>query len=63
VVDKYPQSRKLPDALLKIGYCNYELKRWEAAKDALSQVASSYPDVPAGHLAKQRLEKMATEKH
>ena len=24
VVDKYPQSRKLADALLKIGYCRYE---------------------------------------
>src|SRR5258706_16177611 len=29
VVDKYPQSRKRPDALLKIGYCQYELKQWE----------------------------------
>src|SRR5690606_6728988 len=23
VIDKYPDSRKIPDALLKIGYCNY----------------------------------------
>ncbi len=29
VIDKYPQSRKRPDALLKIGYCQYELKQWE----------------------------------
>ena len=28
VVDKYPQSRKLADALLKIGFCRYELKQW-----------------------------------
>ena len=32
VVDKYPQSRKLPDAMLKIGYCDYELKQWQAAR-------------------------------
>src|SRR5882672_3740140 len=31
VVDKYPQSRKRPDALLKIGYCQYELKQWDSA--------------------------------
>ncbi|MGO9514043.1 MAG: tol-pal system protein YbgF [Steroidobacteraceae bacterium] len=63
VADKYPQSRKLPDALLKVGYCDYELKQWQAAKDVLSQVAATYPDTPAGHLAQQRLEKMAAEKH
>jgi tol-pal system protein YbgF len=63
VVDKYPQSRKVPDALLKVGYCDYELKQWQAAKDILTKVSSTYPDTPAGHLAQQRLEKMATEKH
>ena len=63
VVDKYPQSRKRPDALLKIGYCQYELKQWDSAKGTLSQVAKQFPDAPAGHLAQQRLDKMATEKH
>jgi tol-pal system protein YbgF len=63
VVDKYPQSRKRPDALLKIGYCQYELKQWDSAKGTLSQVAKQFPDTPAGHLAQQRLDKMATEKH
>jgi len=63
VIDKYPQSRKRPDALLKIGYCQYELKQWDSAKGTLSQVAKQFPDAPAGHLAQQRLDKMATEKH
>jgi tol-pal system protein YbgF len=63
VVDKFPQSRKLPDALLKIGYCRYELKQWDSAKEVLSLVATKYSDTPAGHLAQQRLEKMAAEKH
>jgi tol-pal system protein YbgF len=63
VVDKYPQSRKRPDALLKIGFCEYELKQWDLAKATLSQVATQFPDVPAGHLAQQRLDKMATEQH
>jgi tol-pal system protein YbgF len=63
VIDKYPQSRKRPDALLKIGYCEYELKQWEAAKQTLSKVATQFPDTPAGHLAQQRLDRMATEQH
>jgi tol-pal system protein YbgF len=63
VVDKYPQSRKLPDALLKIGYCQYELKDFDAAKRTLSKVATQFPDSPSGHLAQQRLDNMAAEKH
>ena len=63
VLDKYPQSRKVPDALLKVGFCDYELKQYQAAKDVLTQVQTTYGDTPAGHLAQQRLEKMAAEKH
>jgi tol-pal system protein YbgF len=63
VIDKYPQSRKRPDALLKIGYCFYELKEWDAAKQTLGKVTAQFPDTPAGHLAQQRLDKMATEQH
>jgi tol-pal system protein YbgF len=63
VVDKYPQSRKRPDALLKIGYCQYEMKQWDLAKGTLSQAATQFSDTPAGHLAQQRLDKMATEQH
>ena len=63
VVDKYPQSRKRPDALLKVGYCQYELKQWDLANRTLTQVATQFRDTPAGHLAQQRLDKMATEQH
>jgi tol-pal system protein YbgF len=63
VVDKYPDSRKRPDALLKIGYCQYELKQWDAARQTLSKVAAQFPDTSAGHLAQQRLDRMATEQH
>jgi tol-pal system protein YbgF len=63
VVDKYPQSRKRPDALLKIGYCEYELKLWDLATATLTKVVTQFPDTPAGHLAQQRLDKMATEQH
>jgi tol-pal system protein YbgF len=63
VIEKYPQTRKRADALLKIGYCQYELKQFDLAKRTLSLVATQFPDAPAGHLAQQRLDKMATEQH
>lgn len=59
VIDKYPQSSKMPDALLKVGYCNYELKNMEAARAALQQVKQQFPDTTAARLASQRLDRMA----
>ena len=63
VIDKYPQSRKISDALLKIGFCRYEMKQYDSARQVLGQVVARFSDTPAGHLAQQRLEKMAAEKH
>jgi len=63
VVDRYPQSRKRPDALLKIGFCQYEAKQWDLAKKHAEPGRYAVSDTPAGHLAQQRLDKMATEKH
>src|SRR5690606_18516399 len=37
VVEQYPQSAKLADALLKVGYCNYELKQYDDARAALER--------------------------
>ncbi len=62
VIDKYPQSRKLPDALLKVGYCYDELKQPAQAKAVLADLVSKFADTPAGRLAQQRLEKLDSEK-
>ena len=61
VVERFPQSRKVPDSLLKIGFCNYELKRYDAARKALRTVVSTYPETTAARLASERLERMTTE--
>jgi len=61
VIEKYPRSSKVADALLKMGYCNYELKRWEAAKVPLVRVQTEFPDTTAARLATQRLKRMETE--
>jgi tol-pal system protein YbgF len=61
VVDNYPQSAKLPDALLKVGYCHIELGNREAARTALQQVMRQYPDTTAARLATQRLDRLSQE--
>lgn len=63
VVSQFPRSRKVPDALLKIGYSNYELQRWDAARGALGRVRTDYPDTTAARLAEQRLIRMDDEGH
>ncbi len=63
VVEKYPQSRKLADALLKIGFCRYETKQFQSAREVLGQVIARFPDTPAARLAQQRLDKISAEKH
>ena len=61
VLDLYPQSDKLADSLLKVGYCNYELQRWDAARTALQQVMRDYPGTTAAQLAVSRLEALERE--
>ena len=61
VIEAFPSSRKVPDALLKMGYCNYELKRWDAARGSLARVQTDYPETTAARLAGQRLKRMGEE--
>ncbi len=61
VINNYATSRKVPDALLKVGYCNYELQRWNAARRALGKVQADYPDTTAARLAEQRLKRMDSD--
>jgi tol-pal system protein YbgF len=63
VINTYPASRKIPDAWLKVGYCNYELKQWADAREALSIASARYPETTAAKLAAQRLGLMKTEGH
>lgn len=63
VISGYPRSEKLPDAWLKIGYSNYELGRWDAAREALTRAQREFADTTAARLAEQRLKRMADEGH
>ena len=53
----------LPDSLLKIGYTHYELKQWELARSALTQVQEQYPGTTVARLAENRLRAMRVEGH
>lgn len=59
VLDEYPQSSKIPDALLKIGYCNIELGDAAAARQSLLRVVREFPDTSASALADERLAQLS----
>lgn len=61
VVTEYPQSPKVPDALLKIGYTHYELGAYDRARATLSQVVARYPNTVVAKSAELRLQKMSKE--
>lgn len=61
VITEHPRSSKVPDALLKIGYCNYNLRRWDAARQTLSRVQADYPETTAARLAGEYLKRMESD--
>lgn len=56
-----PQSPKAPDALLKVGYVQYELGDYDKARKTLADVQQRYPGTTVAKLAATRLEKMKKE--
>lgn len=61
VVKEYPDSPKVADALLKIGYSYYEIGTWEKARQALTDVVTRFPNTTVAKLAQIRLTKMDEE--
>lgn len=60
-VAAFPESRRLPDAMLKVGYCQYELKAFKNARATFQKVVSTYPDTDAAAQARMRIEKLNAE--
>ena len=58
VITGWPNSRKVPDALLKLGYTLDEQKNVSAARATLQQLVSKYPDSDAAKLAAERLARL-----
>lgn len=52
----YPTSRRLPDAMLRLGYIYADQNDRSKAVDVLQKLIESYPDSKAAGLARQRLQ-------
>jgi tol-pal system protein YbgF len=55
VLSKWPDSRKAPDALLKLGYTQLAQNKAGEGRTTLSQVVQKYPGTDAAKLAADRL--------
>jgi tol-pal system protein YbgF len=55
VIETYPRGNKVPDALLKVGYCYHALGQTEKARAVLEQVVNLYPKTEPAALAAKRL--------
>ena len=52
---RFPDSNKAPDALLKTAYSHIELKDIDKGKKELEQLIVKYPDHPVAEMARGRL--------
>ena len=55
-VDRFPGGNKVPDAMLKMGYCYLAMGQDDKARFTLQQVVAIYPGGEPALLAQQRLE-------
>jgi tol-pal system protein YbgF len=56
VIETYPRGNKVPDALLKVGYCYQALGQAEKSRAVLEQVVNLYPKTEPATIAAKRLE-------
>jgi len=60
-VGAFPESRRLADAMLKVAYCQYDLKAFRNSRATLQKVISTYPESEAARQAQTRIEQMNAE--
>ena len=52
---QFPDSGKIPETILKSGFCYFELGQFKQAKQILTLVASQYPNTSVARLSIQKL--------
>ena len=52
---QFPDSGKIPETILKSGFCHFELGNFEQAKRILNLVMNQYPNTSVARLAIQKL--------
>ena len=55
VLEKYPNSTKVAEALLKLGYVEADQKNTDKARELLTRVTTEYANTPAAHSAAKKL--------
>lgn len=58
VIDLYPNSAKVPDALLKISYIYFEKKDWEKTRTLLQRILQDHASSTAASLAEVKLRQL-----
>lgn len=58
VLEKYPNSTKVAESLLKLGYIEIDEKNNEKAREYLTRVTSEFPNTPAAHAAEKKLKQL-----
>ena len=62
LINQYPKSPKRADALLKIGYSQFELKLFAQAKNVLNKLINSYPGTTEAGQAENLLQEIRLQK-
>lgn len=60
-VAAFPESRRLAEAMLKVGDCQAALKAFRNARTSYQNVVSTYPETDAAAQARMRIEKLNAE--
>lgn len=55
VINQYPSSPKVPDALLKLGYIELDAQNFAKARDYFTRITAGFPTSTAAHLAAKKL--------
>lgn len=63
VLQKWPNGRKAPDAMLKLGYTLLEQKKYSESKATLTELTRKFPDSDAARIAGERLKQQAPRSH
>lgn len=58
VIDNHPGGNKVPDALLKLAFCNMKLGDSKGARELLQQVVRQYPKSNPAAIAGQKLKEL-----
>ena len=58
VIERYPQGNKVPDALLKLGFCHLAIGSNQAGRETLEQIIRTYPQHEAAGRASARLSEL-----